>query len=239
MKSSRPGSAQCRSSNTSDDVPGGDPLEEGPPGGEQLRRDRRRRRSTPSSASRAGSIQRALVLVGDVLARPSRRRGAGRRLVVGLEQAGPRADHLAEGPEADALAVGGRAAAVPEDVVDEAVDVLQELPGEPALADAGRADDRHEPGAAVAAGGVEQVLEQPQLVVAADERRLERVARGRGRRARRRPAALATPAPGLALPLSTCSSTGSKAIATLAARCVASPTSTVPGAATDCSRTRC
>ena len=38
-----------------------------------------------------------------------------------------------------------------------------------------------------------------------------------------------------AFPLSACSPAGSKAIATDAARCVASPTSTVPGAAADCS----
>ena len=34
-------------------------------------------------------------------------------------------------------------------------------------------DDGHQPRAPLATGGVEQVLEQPQLVVAADERRLE------------------------------------------------------------------
>ena len=53
---------------------------------------------------------------------------------------------------------------------------FEELPGEPALADAGRADDADEARPPLAARGVEQVLEQAQLVVAADERRLERVA---------------------------------------------------------------
>ena len=88
----------------------------------------------------------------------------------------------------------------------------------------------------LAAGGVEQVLEQPQLLVAADERRLEPVRRGRGRRARQRRATPATPATGAALPLSSCSPAASKAMAADAARWVASPTSTVPGGATDCSR---
>ena len=40
----------------------------------------------------------------------------------------------------------------------------------------------------------------------------------------------------LTLPLSACSPADSKTIAADAARCVASPTSTVPGAATDWSR---
>ena len=67
---------------------------------------------------------------------------------------------------------------MPADRLDQAVDVLQELPGEPALADAGRADDRDEAGPPLAGRRVEEVLEQAQLVVAADERRLERLASG-------------------------------------------------------------
>ena len=50
-------------------------------------------------------------------------------------------------------------------------------------------------GPPLAAGRVELLLEQPQLLVAADERRLERVRAARCRRARRRPAAPATPGP--------------------------------------------
>ena len=64
---------------------------------------------------------------------------------------------------------------MPEDGVDHAVDVFQELPGKPALADAGLPGDRHESNASVAGRGVEQVLEEPQLGVAADERGLEAV----------------------------------------------------------------
>ena len=52
---------------------------------------------------------------------------------------------------------------------------LSELPRKPRLADPGRADDRHDPQPLLALGGVEQVLEQSQLVLAADERRLERL----------------------------------------------------------------
>ncbi len=180
-----------------------------------------------------GSIQRRSASSGTWVASISATLVAGRRRVVGLEQAGPRADHLAERPERDALAVGRGAAVVPPDAFDDAVDVLQELPGQPALADPGLAGDRHEPGALLAGGGVEQVLEQAQLLVATDERRLEPVAPAQAlaladdaqRDARRPPAA--------ALPLRTWSPAGSKAIAPDAARWVASPTSTVPGAATD------
>ena len=63
--------------------------------------------------------------------------------------------------------------------LDQAVDVLEELPREPALADPGLADDRHEPGAAFAAGRLEHVLEQAQVLLAPDERRLELVAAAR------------------------------------------------------------
>src|SRR3954447_9531436 len=65
---------------------------------------------------------------------------------------------------------------MPPDVLDDAVDVLQELPPQPRLADPGRSDDRHETGAPLTAGRLEQVLQQPKLVVAADERRLDALA---------------------------------------------------------------
>ena len=62
---------------------------------------------------------------------------------------------------------------MPAVVVREPVDVLLELPGEPRLADAGDAVDRDELRAALVGGGVEELLDEPQLAVSADERRLE------------------------------------------------------------------
>ncbi len=62
---------------------------------------------------------------------------------------------------------------MPVDGVCQAVDVFQELPCEPALPDAGDAGDRDEPGLLLASCGVQQVLYEPQLLVAADKRRLE------------------------------------------------------------------
>ncbi len=66
-----------------------------------------------------------------------------RRLV--LHDAGAHAHHLGERPVGDTLAVGEAPAAVPPDLLGQAVDVLEELPGQPRLADAGEADDREQP----------------------------------------------------------------------------------------------
>ena len=201
MKSSRPVSAKCRSSKTSTTVPC------------SAMRSKNVRQapnswsaamphSTPSSVSSARSIQSrssaSVTHCGDRLARPSAR-------VVGSSslsrQPAALADHLAQRPEGDALAVGRRAAAVPVDGLDEAVDVLR---GTPTRAGSCRCRPgpmtRHDAQALLAAGGVEQVLEQAQLL-----RRGRRTAprappRGCARHARRRRAARATPAPAPACP---------------------------------------
>ena len=165
--------------------------------------------------------------------------GAGRRLVVALEQAAARADHLAERPEADPVAVGrgcGRRATRPARRARRRTcrnsHASRDLP-----MPAGP-EHRDEARPALPGGRVVQVLQQPQLVVAADERRPRASRRGCGRRARPRPAARRHAGTGAALPLSACSPAGSKAIARRAARWVASPTSTVPGGAADWSRAR-
>jgi hypothetical protein len=98
-----------------------------------------------------------------------------RGLVIGLEQPAAAADHLAERPERDAVAIGRAAAVMPPDRLDQAVDVFEELPGEAGLADAGRTDDADEPRPLLAAGRMEEVLEEAELVGAPDERRLERI----------------------------------------------------------------
>ena len=132
--------------------------------------------STPSSARSAGldpgGLRRIGHVVRDGLGDPCARR----RLVVGLDEAGPPADHLAQRPERDPVAVGGAPPGVPPDGVDEAVEVLEELPREAGLPDPARSDHAHEAGPALAARRLEQVLELAELLVPADERRLERVA---------------------------------------------------------------
>ena len=115
----------------------------------------------------------ALGRVGDPLGDRLGDLGASRRLVVELRQPTALADHLAERPECDALAIRRRASRVPVDRLDEAVDVDQELARQPTLADAARANDRDDAQTLLAARRLEEVLEQTDLLAAADERRLE------------------------------------------------------------------
>jgi hypothetical protein len=85
----------------------------------------------------------------------------------------PHPDHFRERPVGDALAVGQAAAAVPVNVVGEAVDVLLELPGEAGLADAGDARDRDELCLLFVRRAMEELLDQAQLAIAADEGRFQ------------------------------------------------------------------
>ena len=206
MKSSRPASAHCISSNTRTRGPCvGEALEEEPPGGEQVLAVGRRPLRQPEQLGEPRLDQRPLLGVGDVLLdrRPQLRQCRLRRLL--LDDPRPHPHHLRQRPVGDAFAVGEAAAAVPPDVVGEPVDVLLELPGEARLADPGDADDRDELGLALLGGRVEQLLDQAQLAVAADERRLEAdglqgaaAARGHTRSARQS-------GTGSALPFSSCS----------------------------------
>ena len=93
------------------------------------------------------------------------------RVVVG--DAGRALDHLGERPVGDALAVGQAAAGQHRGALDRA----GELAREPALPHAGLAVHREQVRAAVAEGAVVGVLEQLELGLAADERRLEGAAR--------------------------------------------------------------
>ena len=114
--------------------------------------------------------------VGDRLllaARPELLEGLLERVVVG--DAGRGLDHLRERPVRDALAV--REAAAREDA--RALQAVDELAREAALADARLAEDREQVRAAVAHRSREGVREQLELRLAADERRA-RAERPRG-----------------------------------------------------------
>ena len=177
MKSSSPGSAQCRSSKTSTTGAVWPPC---------ARRTCARRRTAASDADAGLDAQQRQQrrldparssASGTRCARPSRRpsrawspRRRSRRRPARPRTISPSAQKVMPSP------YGGLSGRRATRRLDQAVDVLQELPRQPALADAGRADDAHQPRPPLAAGGVEQVLEQAQLVVAADERRLERLA---------------------------------------------------------------
>ncbi len=137
---------------------GGEALEKGSPGAEELlgtracldTEERQQRRLDPS----------ALRLIRDVLGDHRGDLGSGRSLVVSLGEAGPTADHLAEGPERDPLAIRRRAAAMPPGQSDDPVQVLLEFPGEATLADPADPGDADEPSPALAGRRVVQILEE-------------------------------------------------------------------------------
>ena len=104
----------------------GQPLEERPPGGEQLVR------ADPgldAEEGEQGGLDPALLAgVADVGPHGLGDVGPRGRLVIALGQARPAPDHLAQGPEGDPVPVGGGAARVPPDRVGQAVEVLRETP---------------------------------------------------------------------------------------------------------------
>ena len=104
--------------------------------------------------------------------RRDRRPELGGRLVggVGLEDACLRLDHLPERPEAHALPVRQRAALAPagEDL-GVVVERRVELEQEPALADAGCADEGDELGRTLALGAGQRVPEEAQLLLPPDQ----------------------------------------------------------------------
>ena len=176
MKSRRPSSPQWRSSKTSIVVPRS-----------AMRSNRVRHAANSSSRppggrladaeqrEQAGFDARPFDGVGKPLGAGVRDPPPGDGRVVVVAQPRPPADHLGQRPERAPGTVGGGPAGVPVDALDDAVEVLLQLPGKSRLADPRLADDREEPRPPVATGGMEAVLEQPQLVVAADEGRLDDV----------------------------------------------------------------
>ena len=153
----------------------GDPLEEDAPCREQDVATSGGRRLEPEEREEGRLDPAPIIRVGNEV---GNRRGdplAGRGLVVRLGQSCPATDHLAQRPEGDALAVRGRATTVPVDRLEDAIEVLLELPGQPALADPARSGHRHEPRLAVASGRAYEILQQAQLFVAAHEWRFRHV----------------------------------------------------------------
>ena len=149
----------------------GEPLEERPPGAEELLR--RDAGLQAEECQQGGLDPTPLVGVRYEPAHRLRNLRPGRRLVVALQEPASLADHLAEGPEADPLAVGRAASFVPPDAFQQAVHVLEELPGKARLPDARWSDHGHEPAPPFAARRVEQLLQEAELVLAPDEGRLQ------------------------------------------------------------------
>ncbi len=91
---------------------------------------------------------------------------------VRVEDSRLRLHHLRQRPERDALAVGQRTPVPPEDEPEVArLDRLEELVDEPALADAGHADQRHELRLPLADHARQRLAQQRQLLLATDQRR--------------------------------------------------------------------
>ena len=153
----------------------GEPLEEEPPGREEILPVGRGPLREPEQVGEPRLEPAPLLRVGDVLLDRGpelRERGLGRLL---LEDPGP---HRAPSPRAPSRRRrprrrdSGRGAT--RRCLDQAVDVLLELPREPRLPDPG---DARRPRRAVPCpprrDAVEELLDEAQLAVAADERRLE------------------------------------------------------------------
>ena len=197
----------------------GHPLEEEPPGGEEVLPVGAVALLSPSRWCEPRLDPRPLLGVGDVL----RERGAqlGERRVRRLVLEDPRAHahHLGERPVRDAFAVREAAAAVPPDAARRARRCTSRTPRRAATCRCPRRRSRRSSCApALLRGGVEELLDEPQLA-----RRVRRTAaRARAiaprRRGRRRPALRARACGGSALPFSSCSPASSYAIAASDAR---------------------
>ena len=152
----------------------GESLEEGAPRTKELLRINTR---LEAEQGQQRALDRpSLVLVGNEVRRRRRDLGSSLLLVIRFTKSRSLADHLAERPEGDALAVGRAAAVVPQDRFLQPVDVLQEFPRQTRFAYASRADDADQPRPALAIRRVKQLLQQAHLVFAADEWRFQLLA---------------------------------------------------------------
>ena len=151
----------------------GHPLEEEAPCAEQLLLRSSRAVFEAEEVEHPRLDEIALLVVGHERVERGANLLSGRGGVLAFDDPGAHAHHLRERPERDALAVREAAAAMPPDAFLEPVHVLEELPAEPGLADACDPRDRDEVRALLVGGRVEELLDEPQLPVATDERRLE------------------------------------------------------------------
>src|SRR5205814_10468572 len=149
------------------------------PGREQLLARARRRLLDPEQRAHPRPNPAALLLVGQELRQTRVQLVRGGSDVVAFRDARAPPDHLAERPERQTLTIGRRAAVMPVHGFDEAVEILLELPSQPALPDSGHARDGNHSRPAVPAGGMEAFLERRELGLAADERRLDQLAASR------------------------------------------------------------
>ncbi len=156
------------------------PLEEQPPGGEQILPVAGRRVLEPEQVGQARLDEGPLLRIEQMLGQRRRQLLARRARLLVLGDPAAHPDHVGERPVGDTLPVGQTAAPVPPDLLDDPVEVLVELPDQSRLADPGDPRHRDQLRPAVLGAVVEEVLDPFQLAVAPDERRLEP---GRAKRA--------------------------------------------------------
>ena len=148
-------------------------LEEEAPGAEELLLAASGAVLEPEQVEQPRLDEAALLVVRHELPTDARSLDVGRRGLLALGDPRTHTDHLGERPEDHAFAVREAAAAVPPHVLLEPVHVLEELPAQARLADAGDAGDRDELRAALVGRGVEELLHEPELAVTPDERGLD------------------------------------------------------------------
>ncbi len=151
----------------------GEPLEEEPPGGEEILPVAGRVLGEAEQVGESRLEPASLGFIPDALL--EHRAQLRERFVRGvfLRDQCAHPHHLGERPVGDAVSVRETAAPVPQHLVDRPVEVLLELPGEARLADACDPDHRDEVRFPFLRRAVEVLLDEAQLARAADERRLE------------------------------------------------------------------
>ncbi len=153
---------------------GGHPFDEQPPGGEDVLPGRRalalfEPQQVAQPRLQPARLRLVLAVARDGLAEL----GDCGRLVFAFYDPGPHPDHLRERPVRDPFTVGEAPAPMPKDAFGQAVNVLEELPLQPRLAQAGHADDGDEVRRPLLRRRMEQILDHPKLATAAGERRLQ------------------------------------------------------------------
>ena len=141
-------------------------LQEAPPGGKRLLLGSRLRRGT----DQRGQAGLEPGTVGIFVGQGALELGRGLVRGVGLEDAALGLQHLAQGPEGDALPVGQAAALAPSNQVGALPDVPEELGAETALAHARLANDRDQLAGALLGSALEGADQERPLQLPADQR---------------------------------------------------------------------
>ncbi len=149
------------------------PLEEEPPSCEQVLTVTGIALLETEKVGEAGLDPPTFIGIGNMLGHGIGQFCGSRAGFVSVDDAGSSSYHLGQRPVCDALAVRDAAPPMPIEQVRQTIQVLVELPAEPALANPGDPGNRHEMGPMLLGRGVEQVLDQPELAVATYKRSFE------------------------------------------------------------------